>query len=169
MSLRSLAVFVFAMAGSIVQADDLTGLASIIDADTIEIHGKHIRVFGIDAPESDQFCRNEQSDFYRCGQEAANALFDFIAHRPVSCVEVDRDRYRRSVSVCTVDGTDIADWLVRSGFALDWPRYSKGGYAATQSEAKQAERGMWAGSFKEPWTYRACRRLGGRPESCSDD
>jgi len=70
--------------------------------------------------------------------------------------------------VCTVGGTDIADWLVRNGFALDWPQYSKGGYAAAQAEAKREQRGMWAGSFMEPWTYRACRRAGGRPESCSD-
>src|SRR5712672_3076771 len=103
---------------------------------------------------------------YRCGQKASNALFDFIARRPVECVEVDRDRYKRAVCVCTVGGTDIADWLVRNGLALDWPQYSKGGYAAAQNEAKQEQRGMWRGSFKEPWTYRACRRSGGRPESC---
>jgi endonuclease YncB( thermonuclease family) len=42
------------------------------------------------------------------------------------------------VSVCTVGGTDIADWLVRNGLALDWPQYSKGGYAAAQAEAKRS-------------------------------
>lgn len=169
MSLRSLAVLVLAIAGSVARADDLTGQASVIDGDTIEIHGTRIRVFGIDAPEADQLCRNEQSDLYRCGQRASNALSDYIARRLVSCVEVNRDRYRRSVSVCTVAGMNIADWLVRNGLALDWPQYSKGGYAAAQSEAKQMERGMWAGSFKEPWLYRTCIRSGGRPENCSDD
>src|ERR1017187_5922344 len=110
-------------------ADDLVGQATVIDGDTLEIHGTRIRVFGIDAPESDQLCRDEESNLYRCGQKASNVLFDFIARRPVECVEVDRDRYKRAVSVCTVGGTDIADWLVRNGLALDWPRYSKGGYA----------------------------------------
>ena len=38
-------------------ADDLTGRASVIDGDTIEIHGSRIRLFGIDAPESSQWCR----------------------------------------------------------------------------------------------------------------
>jgi endonuclease YncB( thermonuclease family) len=66
----------------------------------------------------------------------------------------------RAVSVCTVGGTDIADWLVRNGPALDWPHFSQGSYAAAQTEAKQEQRGMLAGSFKEPWTYRACRRSG---------
>jgi endonuclease YncB( thermonuclease family) len=39
-------------------ADNLTGQASIIDGDTLEIHGAWIRLWGIDAPESSQLCRN---------------------------------------------------------------------------------------------------------------
>src|SRR6266446_1135840 len=150
-------------------ADELIGQASVIDGDTIEIHGARVRIFGTDAPESDQLCHDARSYPYRCGQKASNGLFEFIDRRPVECVEVDRDRYKRAVSVCTVGGTDIADWLVRTGLALDWPQYSKGAYAAAQAEAKREQRGMWTGSFKEPWTYRACRRAGGRPERCSDD
>jgi endonuclease YncB( thermonuclease family) len=138
-----------------------------------KFHGTGIRIFGIDAPESDQLYRDEDGEQYRCGQKASNALFDFIDGRPVECVEVDRDRWKRAVSVCTVGGTDIADWLVRNGLALDWPKYwpkySKGGYADAQTEAKREQRGMWAGSFIEPWNYRACKRSGGRLQSCSDD
>ena len=121
-------------------ADDVIGQASVIDGDTIEIHGTRIRIFGIDAPESDQLCRNGDSEHYRCGQKTSNALFDFIASRPVQCVEVDRDRYNRTVAVCSLGGTDIADWLVRNGLALDWPRYSKGDYADAQAEAKREQR-----------------------------
>ena len=150
-------------------AGDLIGQASVIDGDTLEIHSTRIRIFGIDAPESDQLCRNEQSSHYRCGQKASNALLDLTNRRPVRCIEVDRDRYQRTVAVCTVSGTDIADWLVRNGLTLDWPRYSKGRYADAQAEAKREERGIWSGSFKEPWNYRACRRSGERVESCSED
>lgn len=32
-------------------ADDLTGQASILDGDTLEIHGTRIHLWGIDAPE----------------------------------------------------------------------------------------------------------------------
>jgi endonuclease YncB( thermonuclease family) len=148
---------------------EIAGQASVIDGDTLEIQGTRIRIFGIDAPESDQLCRNEESELYRCGQKAANDLDAFIVRRPVNCIEVDRDLYNRTVAVCTVGDADIADWLVRNGLALDWPRYSKGGYVDAQIEAKREQRGMWSGSFREPWNYRACRRSGGRPESCSDD
>jgi endonuclease YncB( thermonuclease family) len=57
----------------------------------------------------------------------------------------------------------LGEWLVSEGLALDWPRYSKGRYSAAQREAESAGRGMWAGSYVEPWKYRGCIRAGGRP------
>ena len=148
-------------------SNDLIGHATIIDGDTLEIHGTRIRLWGIDAPESDQLCRNDDSEQYRCGQKAANDLDALIARRPVECVEVDRDRYGRVVAVCTVAGVDLAEWLVNNGLALNWPQYSKGAYAAAQSEAKRTSLGMWGGRLVKPWRYRACRRTGGSPVSCS--
>jgi endonuclease YncB( thermonuclease family) len=150
-------------------ADDLTGQASVIDGDTLDIHGSRIRIWGIDAPESDQLCRDEDSTQYRCGAKAANDLDAMIARRPVTCVDIDERSYNRVVAVCSVAGVDIADWLTRSGNALDWPKYSKGAYGDAQAEAKREGRGMWEGSFVEPWKYRACRRSGARPEGCSED
>ena len=46
----SLAVALVLAAGIAAAADDLTGQASIIDGDTLEIHGNRIRLRGIDAP-----------------------------------------------------------------------------------------------------------------------
>jgi endonuclease YncB( thermonuclease family) len=59
---------------TIALSDDMTGQASIIDGDTLEIHGSRIRLWGVDAPESDQLCRGEDSLQYRCGAKAANEL-----------------------------------------------------------------------------------------------
>jgi endonuclease YncB( thermonuclease family) len=41
---------------------DLAGRASVIDGDTIEVHGTRIRLWGIDAPESTQPCRSDDSE-----------------------------------------------------------------------------------------------------------
>ena len=110
-------------------ADDLTGQASVIDGDTIEIHGTRIRLWGIDAPESTQLCRGEDSLQYRCGAKAANDLDAFIARRPVSCTPISLDQYGRTVATCSVDGADLGQWLVSNGLALDWPRPSMPGAA----------------------------------------
>ena len=150
-------------------ADNLTGQASVIDGDTLEIHGTRIRLWGIDAPESSQLCRGEDSLQYRCGANAANELDTFIARRPVDCSPVSLDQYRRTVARCSIEGVDVAEWLVRNGLALDWPTYSKGKYDAAQHDAEHAGRGMWQGSYVEPWLFRACTRRGGRPGGCSDD
>src|ERR1700751_3247297 len=92
-------------------ADDLIGQASVIDGDTIEIHGTRIRLWGIDAPEGDQFCRGENSELYLCGQKAAAALAGLLyaIPRPVVCTPKGRDRYGRKVAVCKIGdpGPDI--------------------------------------------------------------
>ncbi|WP_244626627.1 thermonuclease family protein [Bradyrhizobium ivorense] len=157
------------MPASQVRADDTAGQASVIDGDTIEIRGTRVRLFGIDAPEHDQLCRDQRGGSYRCGQVAANALAEFTGRQTVACVEVDRDRYGRSVAVCSAGKIDLADWLVRRGLAVDWPRYSKGAYASAEAEARGQQRGMWGGRFVEPWRYRQCIGGGGRPDVCSTE
>jgi endonuclease YncB( thermonuclease family) len=150
-------------------ADGVSGQATVIDGDTIEIHGTRIRLWGIDAPESSQLCRDDESNRYQCGAKAANDLDGFIARRPVSCAPVSLDRYGRTVAVCSIDKVDLADWLVRAGLAFDWPQYSKKKYDGAQREAERAGNGMWQGSYVVPWLYRPCIRSGGTPTKCSDD
>ena len=148
---------------------ELTGQASVIDGDTLEIHGTRVRLWGIDAPESTQQCRGADSNLYRCGAKAANDLDAFIAQRPVSCKPVSQDQYRRTVAKCFLGDIDLGEWRVRNGLGLDWPQYSRRQYDAAQRAADRAGRGMWAGSYVAPWLYRACIRLGGLPAGCSDD
>src|ERR1700738_2644268 len=112
--------------------DDMTGRASVVDGDTLEIHGARIRLWGIDAPESSQLCRGGDSLQYRSGAKAANVLDAFIARRPVSCLPISLDQYGRTVATCSVGGADLGDWLVRTGLALDWPKYSKRKYDDAQ-------------------------------------
>ena len=115
---------------------------------------RRIRLWGVDAPESSQLCRGDESLQYRCGAKAANDLDAFIAGWPVNCLPISLDRYGRTVATCSVGGTDLGDWLVRNGLALDWPEYSKRKYDAAQRDAEHAGRGIWTGSYVEPWLYR---------------
>jgi len=166
---RALVILMLLLLSSTAFANDFVGQASVIDGDTLEIRGTRIRLWGVDAPESSQLCRGADSNLYRCGAAAANDLDTFIARRPVNCTRVSEDQYGRSVATCSVGGTDLGEWLVRNGLALDWPQYSKGRYAAAEHDADRSGRGMWAGSYVEPWLFRACIRAGGTPTNCSDD
>jgi endonuclease YncB( thermonuclease family) len=162
-------ILLFATAAA--AAEPFIGRASVVDGDTLEIHGTRIRLWGVDAPESSQLCRDDDAKHFRCGARAANDLDAFIGNRPVTCIEVEQDRrHGRRVGVCTVDNTDLADWLVRNGLAFDYPQYSQGAYADAERDAEQNERGLWAGTFVMPWQFRAClRNRGGRAGKCSDD
>src|SRR5262249_53070434 len=132
--------------------DAITGVATVRDGDTVEIHGRPIRLYGIDAPEGRQVCRRDGRD-WRWGQAAAHALADHIGRRPLTCQPRDTDRYGRPVAVCRVAGEDIGAWLVPEGWALphrpDGPDDVGGGTAANA-----ARRGVWSATRAPPWAWR---------------
>lgn len=130
----------------------LAGVASVIDGDTLDLHGQRIRLHGIDAPESRQTCQRD-SESWRCGQTAALALADHIGRQPIHCEQRDVDRYKRVVAVCRLGGADINDWLVRRGWAMAYRQYSKD-YVAAEAAAKAAKVGIWAGTVEPPWEWR---------------
>ena len=135
---------------------DVTDQASVIDGETLEIHGQRIRLHGFDAPESGQLCYIDGKR-WRCGKDAANVLADLINRRPVTCQERDRDRYGRVVAVCRVAGEDLGAWLVGNGLALAYRRYSTA-YVPHEDGARLAKAGMWQGAFVPPWDWRRGKR-----------
>ena len=131
----------------------VTGVASVIDGDTLEIHGERIRLFGIDACESRQVCEDASGQPYRCGQQAALALADHIGSRTVRCEGKTRDRYGRLVAICYLGNEDLDAWMVSQGLALAFRKYSTL-YVPQEEDAQAAKRGLWAGSFEAPWEWR---------------
>jgi endonuclease YncB( thermonuclease family) len=107
---------ILALLAGVALADDFVGQASVIDGDTLEVHGTRIRLWGVDAPESSQLCRGEDSLQHRCGAQAANSLDAFIARRPVNCIPLSLDQYGarsrpvRSMARTSANGSCGAAW-----------------------------------------------------------
>jgi hypothetical protein len=57
------------------------------------------------------------------------------------------------VARCEVDGEDIQKWMVKSGWALSYVRFSHD-YDADEAAAREAKGGMWQGAFIAPWDWR---------------
>lgn len=145
----ALATLSFTMA----EADEpVTGQASVIDGDTVEIGGQRIDLFGIDAPEAEQECEDWSGASYRCGQHAAFALEGYIADRPVACRPGVEEGWEGAV--CTVEGEDLGAWMVLRGWAFAYPRDAVG-YLAQEGQARERRAGLWSGGFIYPWQWRA--------------
>ena len=133
------------------------GVPTITDGDTLKIGDARIRLFGIDAPEREQRCKNAERTKYRCGETATSALREKISGKAVRCEEKDVDRYGRTVAVCFKGDIDLNGWMVSAGYALAYRRYSES-YIDEEERAKIAKRGIWAGEFVPPWKWRKNRR-----------
>lgn len=134
-------------------AQSLRGEASIIDGDTLRIGQTSVRLWGIDAPESGQACQNAEP-----GPAASMALAAMIAGRSIICTRKDVDRYKRIVATCSVDGDDIERRMVHSGWAFDYPRYSKGAYSDAEATASRKGLGVHSMHCMKPWDWRKARQ-----------
>ena len=125
----------------------------IIDVDTIILNSEKIRFYGIDTPEIKQTCTNNIGQTYSCGVKATLELKKIIGSRKVLCIKKTKDRYKRSISICYVDGKDINSLMVKKGWALAYRKYSKK-YVKDEVIAKSNNAGMWSGDFIAPWKWR---------------
>jgi endonuclease YncB( thermonuclease family) len=135
------------------QASTLGGPAIAIEGDLLEIAGKRIRLYGIDAPEMKQSCR-VMIFAWGCGEEAQKMLSALIADRPVTCVERARDADGVPAALCQTDGVRLNETMVRIGMALSIPSEPQS-FAAEEAAAERAGVGLWRSSFEKPWEWRA--------------
>jgi endonuclease YncB( thermonuclease family) len=174
LGMKSLALLVFGLPlilPTTAAAQTITGQADVVDGDTLSIRGEkaRIRLYGVDTPEGQQTCEDAGGKRYLCGSRAAEALSSLIGRSGrVTCQEEDRDRYGRIVAVCQANGREINAELIRQGWAIEYKEYSDGRYADEETEARKAQRGLWAGKFVEPWDWRRGERLASEASTGSD-
>ena len=159
-------VLVGTIAALAISDNQISGPARIIDGDTIEINHQRIRLWGIDAPESQQTCYKREiipdliverkiDTVYNCGLDATIYLQRITANTTVTCFSRDTDKYGRIVAKCATNEGDLGRRLVANGHAIDYVRYSHGYYHDEQDAARQERLGIWAGTFTPPEKWRA--------------
>jgi len=124
----------------------------ITDGDTIKINGEKIRFSGIDTPELKQDCIKENIK-RSCGLKAKKILTEKIGNNKVICLKEGKDQYNRTLAECFVNNESLSSFLVRSGYAFAYRRYSKK-FIKDEDYAKSKNLGMWSMEFDYPWDWR---------------
>lgn len=122
-------------------APDIVGKARVVDGDTLEVGGRVVRLYGIDAPDTGQTCLAGGTP-WPCGENAAFALAYATAEHWLRCEEKGRGAAGQIVAVCFAGPYDIGARLVREGWAWADPAASPG-YAKEEAQAKRAGAGLW--------------------------
>ena len=141
-------LFIFFVTYNVSFADNL----KIIDADTIVLNGEKIRFSGIDAPELKQTCM-QNDEKVECGLSAKMLLVKKIGNNIPKCISEGKDVYKRTIAECFVNGESLSKFLVRSGYAFAYRKYSKK-FIKDEEFAKINKAGMWSMAFQYPWSFR---------------
>ena len=71
------------------------------------------------------------------------------------CVpEKEKDIYNRILAECFVNNESLSVFMVKNGYAFDYPKYSKKKYSNFQNFAKKNKLGLWNMTFEYPWIWR---------------
>ncbi|MEO9617222.1 MAG: thermonuclease family protein [Parasphingorhabdus sp.] len=128
----------------------------VIDGDSFKTASEEFRLYGIDAPEYRQRCKDETGKDWDCGKVARAGLERLLGVDRHICEVSARDQYQRAISTCTdPSGKDLGAELVRLGLAQTAESFGDPVYAKEEGLAKRAKRGIWKGSFTSPRIWRA--------------
>ena len=161
LTLSSIAIVIlFSFSFSYSDENNITkGEAVVVDGDTVKIKSEKIRFGGIDAPESyykgkEQTCIEDNKKVF-CGQVSKEKLIEKIGNNSINCkIEKNKDKYKRSIGECFIKEESLSVFMVRNGYAFDWPYYSKGKFAKDQEYAKINKLGFWNMKFEYPWEWK---------------
>lgn len=137
--------------------ETVTGMARVIDGDTIEIDGAPIHLHGIDAPELEQLCAYAGRPT-PCGRDSAARLRRIIGTQTVTCRTTGRDGQGDLMAKCKAGWRDLGAEMVTTGMAVAALELSQD-YLQNHREARGQGIGIFAGTFVMPDQWRAGKRL----------
>ncbi|MDZ4163802.1 MAG: thermonuclease family protein [Smithellaceae bacterium] len=146
----------------------------VSDGDTITVETREgtkikVRLYGIDAPETDKK-DHRTGKHLRPGQpfgdEAHHYLSVLIEGKTVRLEILEIDRYRRMVSVVWLDGRNINLEMIMAGLAEAYTEYLtqkplRQRFLHSQEEARERRLGIWSqgGSYERPGDFRKRQKM----------
>jgi micrococcal nuclease len=126
-----------------------------------------IRLYGIDAPETEKINRRTgmvTKPGQPYGEEAHRVLEGKVLHKRITVQILDIDRYHRIVAVLYLGDRDVNREMVRQGFAWAYREYLHAPYASeyieAESEARKDHIGLWQQMNPQPpWEFRRALRI----------
>lgn len=123
---------------------------TVVDGDSLELHGTTYRLYGVDAPDDRQVC----PDGWPAGYEAEAYLGQLIGSRHVTCTPIGLPKKDETDAICRADGVDIGSAMVTGGMAYAFVPYSAR-YITQEEAAAKANRGVHRHKCLPPWEWRA--------------
>jgi len=137
-------------------AHEVSGVAKVIDGDTIEVRGTVVRLLGIDAAETGQRCVNSSKKIVRPGDIASDRM-ESLVKEGVTCSGTEYDAYNRLLANCTTAaGENVNRIMVVEGLAWAFIKFSNQ-FVSEEKIAQSSQLGVWQLSCEEPWVFREKR------------
>ncbi len=153
-AVRPLAVLLMlAAAPALAHATTITGMAHVTKPYSFQLGDYRVYLLGVNSVELNQTCRigNEQ---WECWAAAQRALETIVSEGEVTCETVtEPDSIGRVIATCTLNGEDIGERFISTGFGLAIPAETTQ-YDDAQAEARAAGIGLWQGDFDPPAVWR---------------
>ena len=80
-------------------------------------------------------------------------LLKKIGNEIPQCTREGKDTYKRTLAECFINGESLSVFLVRSGYAFAYRKYSDK-FIKEEEFAKKNKLGMWSMKFQYPWDFR---------------
>ncbi len=130
--------------------------AKVRDGDTLDLNGQIFRLYGIDAPEYRQMCKDAGGKDWPCGKAARAQLEALVLSGSIICAPKALDKYNRKVAKCaSATVPDLSEAMVQAGLAISPSERGTSPYVESEDAAKRARHGIWQGPFEAPEAYRA--------------
>lgn len=135
----------------------ISGSITAVSANIFYISGRYVRLYGVDAPDTDQLCSDSNGNSYNCGEVAVSWIRNWIDKNPIDCYLLKIEPNGQDLATCIWGDYDIGAALVGAGWGIANTKETNI-YKPYEIKAKSESAGLWQGTFYSPEDWRDIKR-----------